>query len=68
LNIQPFKGIINLIKERFKEKKMTDKFAEVTTKREVIYEGAIIDVVVDDVLLPNGETSKRELVFHNSNY
>jgi ADP-ribose pyrophosphatase len=44
---------------------MTDKFAEVTTKREVIYEGAIIDVVVDDVLLPNGETSKRELVFHN---
>ena len=44
---------------------MTDKFAEVTTKREVVYKGAIIDVVVDDVLLPNGETSKRELVFHN---
>ena len=42
-----------------------DKFAEVTTSREVIYEGAIIDVVVDDVLLPNGEMSKRELVFHN---
>lgn len=44
---------------------MTDKFAEITTNREVIYEGAIIDVVRDDVLLPNGESAKRELVFHN---
>lgn len=41
------------------------KFEEKTTHREVIYQGKIIEVVVDDVLLPNGKTSKRELVFHN---
>ena len=44
---------------------MKDKFEEVTTKRDVIFEGKIIDVVLDDVKLPNGEMSKRELVFHN---
>ena len=44
---------------------MTDKFAEITTNRETIYSGKIIDVVVDDVTLPNGKTAKRELVFHN---
>lgn len=42
-----------------------DKFEEKTTHREVIYKGKIIEVVVDDVLLPNGNVSKRELVFHN---
>ena len=44
---------------------MMDKFAEVTTKRELIYEVKIIDVVRDDVLLLNGKSAKRELVFHN---
>ncbi|HCM90035.1 MULTISPECIES: NUDIX hydrolase [Vagococcus] len=44
---------------------MKDKFEEKTINREVLYEGKIIDLVLDDVLLPNGETSKRELVFHN---
>ncbi|MEG0254688.1 MAG: NUDIX hydrolase [Vagococcus sp.] len=44
---------------------MKEKFEEKTIKREMIYNGKIIDVVVDDVLLPNGGTSKRELVFHN---
>lgn len=43
---------------------MMDKFKEITTKREEIYNGKIIQVVVDDVTLPNGQTSKRELVFH----
>lgn len=44
---------------------MTEKFEEKTTNRQVIYEGHIIDVVLDDVLLPNGKMAKRELVFHN---
>lgn len=44
---------------------MTDKFAEITTKRTEIYNGKIIDVVLDEVKLPNGEMAKRELVFHN---
>lgn len=44
---------------------MKEKFEEKTTRRETIYDGKIINVVVDDVLLPNGGTSKRELVFHN---
>ncbi|MGX7025562.1 NUDIX hydrolase [Vagococcus hydrophili] len=44
---------------------MKDQFEEKTIKREILYEGKIIDVVLDDVLLPNGKTSKRELVFHN---
>lgn len=40
------------------------KFEEKTLNREVIYEGKIINVQVDDVSLPDGNTSKRELVFH----
>lgn len=44
---------------------MKDKFNEETLKRDDIYKGAIIDVVVDTVKLPNGKESKRELVFHN---
>lgn len=43
---------------------MTDKFAEITLNRELIYDGKIIKVVKDDVLLPNGQEGKRELVFH----
>ncbi|MDQ0350920.1 ADP-ribose pyrophosphatase [Alkalibacillus filiformis] len=41
-----------------------NKFEEKTIHTEKIYEGRIIDVEVDDVTLPNGETSKRELVRH----
>ncbi|MDR0846281.1 MAG: NUDIX hydrolase [Lactobacillales bacterium] len=43
---------------------MKDKFEEVTTHRETIFEGRIFTVAVDDVDLPNGGVSKRELVFH----
>ena len=43
---------------------MKDPFEEKTLHRETIYEGQVITVVVDDVLLPNQETSKRELVYH----
>ena len=39
-------------------------FEEKTIQRNEIFHGKIIDVVVDDVSLPNGGTSKRELVFH----
>lgn len=40
------------------------KFEEKTIKRTEIFKGHIFDVVVDDVALPDGNTGKRELVFH----
>lgn len=40
-------------------------FEEKTLKRTEIFKGQIFDVVVDDVVLPDGTKSKRELVFHN---
>jgi len=40
------------------------QFEEKTMKTEEIFDGKIIKVQVDDVLLPNGQTSKRELVKH----
>lgn len=40
------------------------KFEEKTIATKKIFSGRIIDVQVDDVTLPNGETSKRELVKH----
>ncbi|AYW47994.1 ADP-ribose pyrophosphatase [Tetragenococcus osmophilus] len=39
-------------------------FAETTITRKQLYQGKIIDVALDDVQLPDGGTSKRELVFH----
>lgn len=41
-----------------------ENFEEKTIKTEKIFEGNIIDLQVDEVLLPNGETSKRELIKH----
>ncbi|CEI83811.1 MULTISPECIES: NUDIX hydrolase [Oceanobacillus] len=41
--------------QRFEEKTMTSK---------KIFEGNIIDVQLDEVRLPNGETAQRELVYH----
>lgn len=40
------------------------KFEEKTINRKEIFKGHIFDVVVDDVQLPDGKISKRELVFH----
>ncbi|AQQ53666.1 NUDIX hydrolase [Planococcus lenghuensis] len=40
------------------------KFEEKTVHSERIYEGKIINLKVDDVTLPNGKQSKRELVEH----
>lgn len=37
---------------------------EKTVHRETIFEGKIIDVYVDDVVLQDGSTSKREIVQH----
>ncbi|MCA1054716.1 NUDIX hydrolase [Rossellomorea aquimaris] len=40
------------------------KFEEKTLSTEKIYQGKIIDLQVDEVKLPNGKTSKRELIKH----
>ncbi|MEC6747610.1 NUDIX hydrolase [Marinilactibacillus sp. XAAS-LB27] len=39
-------------------------FEEKTLKSEVIYDGKVTKYVVEDVLLPNGKQSKREIVRH----
>ncbi|MBU9714754.1 NUDIX domain-containing protein [Evansella tamaricis] len=41
-----------------------DSFTEKTIKKEIIFEGKIIDLAVHDVKLPNGKESKREIVTH----
>lgn len=41
-----------------------ENFIEKTISRDTIYKGKIIDVKLDQVSLPNGKTSSRELVFH----
>jgi ADP-ribose pyrophosphatase len=40
------------------------KFEEKTLNTEKIYQGKIIDLQVDEVSLPDGKTSKRELIKH----
>lgn len=41
-----------------------DKFEEKTLKRETIFQGRMISLYVDEVSLPNGKTSTREIVEH----
>lgn len=41
------------------------KFEEKTISSEKIYEGKIVTLQVDDVALPNGSSSKRELIKHS---
>lgn len=41
-----------------------NRYEEKTINREMIYEGRIISVYVDEVSLPDGKTGKRELVKH----
>ncbi|MFD2640284.1 NUDIX domain-containing protein [Piscibacillus salipiscarius] len=43
---------------------MVKKFEEKTLSSESIYKGKIIDVKIDEVKLPDGKTSKRELIDH----
>lgn len=40
------------------------KFAEKTIRTEQIYKGKVVHLHVDDVILPNGQTSKREIIKH----
>ncbi|MFD1360622.1 NUDIX hydrolase [Lentibacillus salinarum] len=40
------------------------KFEEKTIQTETIYDGKIVKLQVDDVTLPDGKTSRRELVKH----
>jgi ADP-ribose pyrophosphatase len=40
------------------------KFEEKTTKTESIFNGKVISLQVDDVLLPDGKEAKRELIKH----
>ncbi|UOR12390.1 NUDIX hydrolase [Halobacillus amylolyticus] len=41
-----------------------NKFEEKTIDTEVIYKGKIVQLQVDSVTLPDGQTSKRELIKH----
>lgn len=40
-------------------------FEEKTIKKELVYQGKILDIEMHDVLLPNGNTSQREIIKHN---
>ncbi|PPA71319.1 NUDIX hydrolase [Jeotgalibacillus proteolyticus] len=40
------------------------KFEEKTVNKDVLYEGKIITLQVEEVELPNGKTSKREIIKH----
>jgi ADP-ribose pyrophosphatase len=43
---------------------VNDRLYEKTISSQTIYDGRIIRVKVDEVLLPNGKTAKREIVNH----
>lgn len=43
---------------------MSNNLEEKTIQTEVIFEGRVVKLQVDDVTLPNGEQSKRELIKH----
>ncbi|WP_099360605.1 NUDIX hydrolase [Fredinandcohnia onubensis] len=42
-----------------------DHLLEKTIKREVLFEGKVIDLHIEEVELPNGHTSRRELIKHS---
>lgn len=41
-----------------------DHLIEKTLSKEILYEGKVIDLHIEDVELPNGKTSKREIIKH----
>lgn len=43
---------------------MSNNLEEKTIHTEIIFEGRVVKLQVDDVTLPNGEQSKRELIKH----
>lgn len=48
-----------------KDLDLYNKLSEKQTSRKEIYDGKILHIVVDDVQLPNGSFSKREVALHN---
>ncbi len=48
-----------------KEKELYDKLNEKFVSRQEIFDGRVLHVVKDTVLLPNGHESTREVVLHN---
>ncbi len=48
-----------------KEKELYEKLSEKFVSREEIFDGKVLHVVNDKILLPNGHGSVREVVLHN---
>lgn len=47
------------------DKELYLALSEKQVARKEIYDGVILHVVVDDVILPNGSSAKREMALHN---
>ena len=47
------------------EKTLYDKLAEKKASRKEIFDGVIVNLVVDNVILPNGAPATREVILHN---
>ena len=47
------------------EKTLFDRLAEKKSSRKEIFDGVIVNLVVDTVTLPNGATATREMILHN---
>ncbi|MCR6106492.1 NUDIX hydrolase [Salipaludibacillus agaradhaerens] len=43
---------------------MSKNLEEKTVKKEQIFKGKVVELEVQDVLLPNGNESKREIIYH----
>ncbi len=48
-----------------KEKELYEKLSEKFVSRQEIFDGKVLHLVKDDILLPNGHKSIREVVLHN---
>jgi len=55
--------VANYCRDEIKERQMK-KFEEKTIQTKRVFKGKVISLQVDDVLLPNGKESKREIVKH----
>lgn len=40
-------------------------FTEKQISRKIIYEGKVVDLVIDEVSLPNGKSANREIILHS---
>src|SRR5690606_11650949 len=57
-------SIMNALRRPTERDGPMDKFEERTVHTETIYDGKIIRLEIDDVILPDGKPAKRELVRH----